>query len=138
MAGSVHVFEDGHLTIGAFNVSDQLQSIQTNFSVAELDARAMGDDSMVKEPGLKDFQLTADFLADFDDNQLDETLWGLYDNRTKATIVFRPDSGAVSATNPQYGFTGFLSSYNPGGAHGELVSGSLTLSISSSVTRVTS
>ena len=55
MAGEV--LTDAHVDLNGVDHSDHVTQVQLSMSVAELDAAAMGDDTMVKEPGLKDFSL---------------------------------------------------------------------------------
>ena len=67
---------------------------------------------------------------------LDATLWPLLGKAV--TLVVRADEAVRSATNPEWGGSPILSSYQPiNGAVGELSTGSITLMGSGPLTRTT-
>jgi hypothetical protein len=63
--------------------------------------------------GLGDATITVGFFQDFAAASVDATLWPLYANKTNFTMVVKPTSAAVSATNPSYTMTAVLPTYNP-------------------------
>ncbi len=57
----------------------------------------------------------------------------------EAALIIRPDSGAVSATNPQWSGTGVLMDYTPlGAAVGDQLEAPVTFEAGSDLTRATS
>ena len=134
-----HVLIKGYLSINSVDYSNSIKSLSMSMSVEELDASVMGSDTKISEPGLKEFSLQAEFLTDFAASGLDKKLWDLWDARSKVPIEVRPDSGAVSASNPKYTFKGFISSFDGlGGGHGELAIASVTIKNTTKLTRATS
>ena len=140
MAGNVHLWHDCYLsvefTVGTESViDDQATAITLPMTVEELDSRAMGDEVMIKEPGLFDYSVTLEFLADFRNNELDADVFAAMKGRHKRIVRVRPDSAALGANNPEYRATMFISAYNPGGSHGELAGGSITFAAAGDLTR---
>ena len=134
-----HVLTKAYLSVNSVDYSSSIKSLSIPMSVEELDASVMGGDTKIAEPGLKEFSLSAEFLTDFAASGLDKKLWDLWDARSKVPIEVRPDSGAVSTSNPKYTFTGFISSFDGlGGGHGELAMASVTIKNTTKLTRATS
>ena len=70
-------------------------------------------------PGLADQTIEVRFLQDFGTNSVHQTLNPLYTSGTTFVVSVQPDSDTgTSATNPVYGGTAVLYSYN--GLSGEL------------------
>ena len=134
-----HVLTKAYLSVNSVDYTSYLKSLKMSMSVEELDASVMGSDTKISEPGLKEFSLDAEFLTDFAASGLDKKLWDLWDARSKVAIEVRPDSGAVSASNPKYTFKGFISSFDGlGGGHGELAMASVSIKNTTKLTRATS
>ena len=134
-----HVLTKAYLSVNSVDYSSSIKSLSMSMSVEELDASVMGSDTKISEPGLKEFSLQAEFLTDFAASGLDKKLWDLWDARSKVPIEVRPDSGAVSTSNPKYTFKGFISSFDGlGGGHGELAMASVTIKNTTKLTRATS
>ncbi len=134
-----HVLTKAYLSVNSVDYSSSIKSLSMSMSVEELDASVMGSDTKISEPGLKEFSLQAEFLTDFAASGLDKKLWDLWDARSKVPIEVRPDSGAVSTSNPKYTFKGFTSSFDGlGGGHGELAMASVTIKNTTKLTRATS
>lgn len=133
----VTVLYDAYVSLNAVDVSAQVKSVSIPLAIAELDTGAMGVDTVLNEPGLKSFSVELEFNNDFTDNELDEDLFALWDARTKFAIAIRHNrTSAISATNPEYQFTGFIASWNPiQGAKGTLAGGTLRLANSTALVR---
>lgn len=134
---SAQVLYDAFVSLNGVDVSAQAKSISIPMAIAVLDVAAMGTDTVVNEPGLKSFSAEVEFNSDFTDNELDEDLFTLWDARTKFAIKIRHNkTSAISATNPEYQFDGFISGWNPiQGAKGTIAGGTISLSNSSVMTR---
>ena len=92
---------------------------------------------MDREPGLKDWSISIDFNQDFGAGQLDSILWPLLG--TKLAFLVRPDSAAVSTSNPEWTGMAILTGYPPlGNSVGDLADGSLSLEGAGELARATS
>ena len=126
MAGEV--LFDAFVEINGVDHSDHVTSVSLPMSTAALDAATMGDKTSVKEPGLLDFSLDVGFNDDFSAGGFDALIWAIWNGRSKVTIKVRKSkTDARSATNPEYGFTGFVGTFGPGAEHGALVAGTLAV-----------
>ena len=111
------VYTNAYLSLGGTDVSGHLRSIQANHSQDTPDDPIMGDEFMSRLAGVRDYGVTPVFSDDYDAGDLDEdieALWG-----TTFAVAWRPDNGAISTSNPEYQFTGVLSSDQAGGAFGD-------------------
>lgn len=87
--------------------------------------------------GLEKFEISITFLQDYDDNLLDEIMWGL--RRSNATFSCRPQASAVSASNPQYSGTIVITKWVPlAGAVGDVAEADVTFPGSGPLVRATS
>jgi hypothetical protein len=75
-------------------------------------------------------------MQDFGAGSVDAVLSPLL--ATLATVIIRPTSSAVSATNPSYTMTALVTQYSPfASSVGDIASLSVTFPISGTVTRAT-
>ena len=133
---AVTVLYNASVTLNAVDVSAQVKSVSLPMTIAQLDATTMGSSTTIFEPGLKGFSCEIEFLNDLTDNLEDEDFHALWDARTKFAVVIRVDAGTIGAANPEYRFTGFISSWNPvQGSVGDLAGGSMTITNSTALTR---
>ena len=118
------VITDATITVNSVDLSDHLVSIAVNFDADAINVDRMGVTAHVFEKGLQNITLDATFQQDFASTEVDATLSAIAESATgTTTIVVKPTSAAVSATNPSFTVTGaFLASYAPvaAGAPGEL------------------
>ena len=111
------VYFNSYLSLGGTDVSSHLRSLQADHSQDTPDDPVMGDIFMSRLAGVRDYGVTPVFSDDYETGDLDEdidALWG-----TTFTVAWRPDAGVRSASNPEYQFTGVLSSDQAGGAFGD-------------------
>jgi len=132
-----YVITDGYLSLNGVDVSASCKGMTPNQAMAALDATTMGlAATTIFEPGLKSFGLSVSLLADNTDNELDEDVYTLWDGRTKFAIAWRRSkTDAISATNPEWQFTGFIGTWTGGGSVGSLAPMELTLVNSSALVR---
>lgn len=121
------------ISVNAVNLSDHCRQVTVNAEVTDLDSTAFGDTWNEHTGGLKSGTVTLEFLDDFAASQVDATLWPLLG--TVTAFVVRPDSGAVSATNPQYSGSLFIAQHAVLGSLNEMAAKSLTFPTSGTVTR---
>lgn len=136
---AVTVLTNAYVELNSVDVSAQVNSVSMPLTIEELDATTMGNDSMIGEPGLKDFSFEIGFLNDFTDDEEDEDFYGLWNGRTKFSFKMRPSATSIGAANPSYEATVFISAWNPvQGSVGQLAGGSMTLTPTTDLTRATS
>lgn len=112
-------FVDAFVSVGGTDLSDHVRQVTLTVSADELDKTAMGGTYRSRIGGLKDWSVSLEFNSDFAASEIDATLWPLFG--TAATVVIRPTSAAVGATNPQYSGSVLVSQVNPlGNSVGDL------------------
>jgi len=105
------IFKNAFVSIGGTDLSAYVQSVDPSFPVETTDNTTMGDTARSRAPGLTDWSCTVKFLDPFAASGPDATIWPL--RGTTFTFTFRPDSGATSATNPQYSGTAMFTEWQP-------------------------
>ena len=130
------VATDYNVTINGANFSNSLAAVTLDITSEEQETTAFGDGFRTRIGGLKDGSITLDFHQDFGSSSVDATLFPLIG--TQATVVIKPTSGTVSATNPSYTALALVTQYQPFASNvGELATLSVTWPTSGSVTRAT-
>ena len=130
---------DAYVSVGGNDLSSDVKSVTLNYSAAIQDNTAMGDTSMARISGLKDWSLDIEFNQDFAAAALDSILFSLVG--VASVVAVRPVSGAASTSNPEYGGTGLIEGYAPiSGAVGDVATTSINIQCSNGValTRATS
>lgn len=130
------VATDYNITINGADFSTSLAAVTLDVTVEEQDTTAFGDTSRTRIGGLKDGSVSLDFHQDFGASSVDATLWPLLGSN--ATVVIKPTSGTVSATNPTYTFEALVTQYQPfASTVGDLATLSVSWPVSGDVTRAT-
>jgi hypothetical protein len=130
------VATDYNVTINGSPFSSSLAAVTLDITSEEQETTAFGNDFRTRIGGLKDGSLTLDFHQDFGAGSVDATLFPLLG--TQATVVIKPTSGTVNATNPSYTALCLVTQYQPFASNvGELATLSVTWPTSGSVTRAT-
>jgi len=131
------VLNDAYVSINGVDLSDHVRSVTLNYSAAEIDVTCMGDGSINRIAGLKDWSAEIEFAQDFAASEVDATLFSLV-GAASFPVAIRPTSAAVSATNPEFQGNAILTSYPPiSGAVGELATTTITLMGDGDLTRAT-
>lgn len=129
------VATDYNITINGTDFSSSIAAVTLDISREEQDVTAFGNTSRQRIAGLEDASISLDFHQDFGASAIDATIYPLLG--TEATVVVKPTSGTISATNPEYTVESLVTAYSPfASSVGDLA----TLSISwpaNSVTRGT-
>ena len=120
------------LTINSVDLQDQCTSAVVNYVLEQLETTAFGD-SARKFGGsavtsLQNNTIEVELYQSYAASETEATIFSLVGIQT--TLVLKPTSAAVSATNPSYTLTGaYLSAHSPINASlGELSVLSLTFS----------
>jgi hypothetical protein len=133
------VLTNASVVINGINLSEFITSIAISTSEDVVDTTGMGSaGARTRVAGLADNSVTIEFNQDFaaggpevSINAVGSSLVG-----TNTTIVVKPTSAAVGATNPSYSFSAVVSEWQPlSGAVGELSSISTTWPISGVITK---
>lgn len=89
---------DVTVSIGGVLLTDHVTSVDFGETAAELDTTTMGSSNITRIAGLKDGNVSIEFLQDFAASEVYATLDSLLG--TLATVIVTPTDAAASATNP--------------------------------------
>lgn len=119
------VLKDASISIASVELADRSNSVEVNYEIESVEVTAFGGNRSFVG-GLQNNTCTVELMQDFAATETEATIFPLVG--TQVTLVFKPTSGAVSATNPSYTITGaYLASHTPiAAAVGELAMTSLT------------
>lgn len=130
------VATDYNISINGSDFSSSLAAVTLDITAEEQDTTAFGSTYRSRIAGLKDASVTLDFHQDFGSASVDATLFPLIG--TQATVVIKPTSGTVTATNPTYTFEALVTQYQPfASSVGDLATLSVTWPVDGAVTRAT-
>ena len=131
MATTVYL-SNPSLTINSVDLQDQCTSAVVNYVLEQLETTSFGDTSRKfggsAVTSLQNNTIEVELYQSYATSETESTIFGLVGIQT--TLVLKPSSAAVSATNPSYTLTGaYLSAHTPINASlGELSLLSLTFS----------
>lgn len=133
---AVFVATDYNIKINGQDYSANLTQAELSLEADDVETTAFGSTYRSRIGGLKQGSLNLQFNQDFAAAGIDSVLFPLLG--TQATVVIKPNSTAVSATNPSYTFNALVTSYTPiSGSVGDLATFSVTWPVSGAVTRAT-
>jgi hypothetical protein len=120
------VLTDASITINSIDLSDTANSVTVNYEVDSVEVTAFGDTGHNFTGGLNNLSVEIALMQDYAAANVEATIYPLVGTTT--TLVVKPTSDAVSASNPEYTISGaFLASHTPvAGAVGELSMTTLT------------
>ena len=123
---AVLVLTDASITINSVALSDHSNTVTLNYEKDSVEVTAFGITGHKFTGGLQNNSLDVELMQDFAAANVEATIFPLVGTQT--TVVIKPTSGAVSATNPSYTLSDcFLASHSPvAGAVGELAMTSLS------------
>jgi hypothetical protein len=128
---------DYFVSINGADFSTNLNSVELSQEADDLETTAFGSSWRTRIGGLKQASLTLNFMQDFGAGSVDATLNPLLGSI--ATVVIKPTSGTVTATNPSYTMTALVTQYSPfASSVGDIATLSVTWPVSGSVVRGTS
>jgi hypothetical protein len=130
------VATDYNITINGSPFSTSLAAVTLDIVAEEQETTSFGSTFRTRIGGLKDATVSLDFHQDFAAASIDATLFPLLG--TNATVVIKPTSGSVTATNPSYSFEALCTQYQPfASSVGDLATLSVSWPVSGPVTRAT-
>jgi hypothetical protein len=128
MAISSTYLSNPSITINAVDLSDQCTSAVINYVSEQLENTTFSNTSRSFTSGLYSNTVTVTLYQSYAASETEASIYSLVGTTT--TLVLKPTSSAVGATNPSYTLTGaFLSAHTPINASlGELSTIDLTFS----------
>ena len=121
---------------GTATLASYLTQVELKTSANDITTTSFGSTWVTRVAGLKEGTLTLQFNQDYAAATVDATLWPLLG--TQATVVIKPTSTAVSATNPAYTAICLVTEVVPvSGTIGDLSTFSISWPTSSTVSRAT-
>lgn len=118
---AVQVLKDVTISIGGVQLESKANSVTLTYEAESIEVTAFdGSGARKYAAGLVNNTVEVALMQDFAAAQTEATIYPLVGTNT--TVVIKPTSGAVSATNPSYTITGaYLASHTPvAGGVGEL------------------
>ncbi len=108
------------VTINSVDLSDQCSSATVTYTAEALESTAFGDTARKYTSGLQNNEVTVTLYQSFAATETEATIYALVGTTT--TLVLKPSSGAVSASNPSYTLaSAYLETHTPIAANlGEL------------------
>ncbi len=105
---------DVKVVVGTVDLSSHADSVDTPSEKEQVDVSGFNANGTREFlPGLADQTITVQFLQDFGSGSVHATLYPLYTGGSAFAIFVQPDSSdGTSATNPVYGGSANLYSYN--------------------------
>ncbi len=132
------ILKDAFLSINGVDLSDHLEQVELAYSAAIHTKNAMGESSLSRIAGLKDFKVSATLFQDYDAGSVDATLFPLI-GAASFPVVLRPTKAVKSPTNPEFTGNAVLASYPPiSGSHGAVHKVSISLEGDGDLSRATS
>jgi len=127
---------DYSISINGTSFSTSLNSAELSIESDDLETTAFGGEWRTRIGGLKSASLTLSFMQDFGAASVDATLYPLLNSA--ATVVIKPTSGTVTATNPSYTAVCLVNQYSPfASSVGDIATLSITWPVSGTVSRAT-
>jgi len=123
---AVLALKDATITINSVALSDHANSVSVNYEIDSIEVTAFGSGGHTFAGGLQNNSVEIQLMQDFATSNVEATVYPLVGTTT--TLVIKPTSSAVGATNPSYTISNaFLASHTPvAGAVGELAMTTLT------------
>lgn len=123
---AVFVLQDASVTVNSVDLSSYVSSLTLDYAKDSVEVTAMSNSGHLFTGGLQNISLSLTLNQDFAATKVAATLDALIGSTT--TVVIKPTSAAVSATNPSYTISNaFLAGTQPvNGSVGDLASMSVT------------
>jgi len=133
------VLTDASVVVNGINLSEFITSVALSTSEDVVETTGMGTaGARTRQSGLADNSLALEFNQDFATSGPEITINAVGASLvgTNTTVVIKPTSAAVSASNPSYTFSCVVAEWQPlSAAVGELSSISATWPISGAITK---
>ena len=131
------VLTDASIVINSVDLSDHIASVTISTSEDVIDTSAFSStiaNGRTRVAGLADNSITLEFHQDFATSSVEHSIYPLLGQTT--SVVVKPTSAAVSATNPSFSCTVVVTEWQPlSGSVGELSTASVSWPISGAITK---
>lgn len=120
------VLTDAYININGTTLSQFANSVTLTYEKEAVEVTTFGATGRTFQAGLQNISCEVTFMQDFAATEVEATVYPLVGTTT--TVVIKPTSGAVSATNPSYTLSStYLAAHTPvNGTVGELSTTVLT------------
>ena len=125
---AVQVLKDCTISVNGVQLESLANSVTLNYEIEQVEVTSFdGSGARKYGAGLVNMSCEIAFMQDFAASKTEATIFPLVGTTT--TVVIKPTSGAVSATNPSYTITGgYLGAHTPvAGGVGEVAMTTVTL-----------
>ena len=113
MATTTIALTNASVSIGAVDLSDQVQSVTLTVGFDQLETTAMGDTGRKYTKGLQSVDVSITMFNSYGASEVEATLFDVCGDDA-VTLVISPNGTTESATNPEYTITGaFLAGFTP-------------------------
>lgn len=110
---AITVLTNASVVYNSVDLSNHVRTVTLDMSAEDVDITAMGATSRTHAPGLRDDRVTVEYFQDFAAGSVDATHAPLLGVAAGASLVIKPTTAAVSATNPSYTMTAIILNYTP-------------------------
>lgn len=132
------VLTDPDVNINGVDLSNRVRSVTVKVTASDEDFTAGGATGKARKAGLRDDSFTVEFNQDFAAGNVDATLFPLV-GAAPFTVIVKPTTAAVSATNPSFTGSCILTDYAPiDDAIGAPATTNITLPVDGTIARATS
>ena len=133
----IFVATDFNVSInGSTALASYLTQVELKATANDVTTTAFGSSWVTRVAGLREGSLTLQFNQDYATTTVDATLWPLLGSN--ATVVIKPTSTAVSASNPAYTAICVVNDLTPvSGNIGDLATFSVTWPTTGAISRAT-
>ena len=123
---AITVLKDAFIEENSVELSDHANSVTLTYEIDQVEVTGFGSGGHTFEGGLQNVSCEVAFMQDFAAANVEATIFPLVGTQT--TVVIRPSSDAVGATNPEYTLTAcYVSAHTPvAAAVGELAMTTIT------------
>jgi len=120
------VLTNASITVNSVDLSAHANSVTVNYEIDSVEATAFGSTGHTFVGGLQNVSCEIEFMQDFAATKVEATIFPLVGTQT--TVVIKPTTAVVSATNPSYTLSStYLASHTPVAASvGEMAMTSLS------------
>lgn len=106
------VLTNASITINSVDLSSLSNSVTINYEIDSVESTTFGSGGHTFVGGLQNNTIDISLMQDFAATKTEATVFPLVGTQT--TVVIKPTSGAVSATNPSYTLTNtYLAAHTP-------------------------
>lgn len=108
------VLYDPRFTFNTVDLSDHVSEMELEVSTDQLEDIAGGDTVVTFLAGLRRFGGTISGMGDYAAGEVDATIMTAWSARSAVAVTLGPDkTSAISTSNPEYQFSGFVAEYRP-------------------------